>query len=791
MSLPEPPSSLDNGCSVVHDNTLYVFTPTAFMSLSLVEDAEWKELEMGQQVTGGACVGTDAELFVVGGNGGPADYNGLQKFIFADKKWETISTENQAFRNLQFHGAAYIKNANRIVVAGGNSEGRDTPSQNTYYFDLANPVNILSAAGAPPVVSPAVIPWSDDAACILWDKEVRTFASDGWVNNGVTLMEAIPPSSKALVLAGEDGSKSLYVFDLAASPNKVHRYAVWGDNNQGIQGAVDQNAKRALSLNDWPEYNSTLAPAISRAQGQYSVAQDANGRVVFVGGNNDEPLAFFDMKENSWLNAVDIVGESQKILSAESSTATTKTKASSTKTSSSESSTKTKSTTTDASSTFATSTASASETESLLASGTISESSSATATDASAIAGGSSDSDSGLSSNAILGITLGTILGFLALLVVILLLLRRRKKAQQQPSPEKAQPRNDFPPDQKDPMGLGGAPVSPFRNHHSNMSQESFSSMTILMGHTGKNNGNAAAARREMNNFADEKEMGFGASPAAPRFPNHMSTNSQDSRSSMAILMGRAGKSNGNNRNSVVGDNTQFKSTIGKPILQEAQYPTVQGQDAKGVAFDPTVAEPRARNGPLETQDGLRRSSGWNRYWSGGSALQILGFGGPPKRNTVSSDTDSHYSEQPGFRNPRVTQDSATVPPLNFEFRPEMNRVNSGSPVVSEYSKNIPFRDGVAGKIERPISKASSGYSSGIPESVNETWDPDRKDKPWGTDRATSSIYNPSFYFGQPLSPRVPPPQTPPTGVSSQPQLAMSAQSSDMSWLNLGDRARQ
>ncbi|KAL4730506.1 hypothetical protein ACLX1H_002542 [Fusarium chlamydosporum] len=780
MRLPEPPSSVDNGCSVIHDNTLYVFTPTAFMSLSLKEDAEWKEMEMGQQVTGGVCVGTDNELFVVGGTGGPADYNGLQKFVFADKKWETIATDNQAFRNLQFHGAAYIKSANRIVVAGGTTDGRQTPSQNTYYFDLANAMNIMSAAGAPPVVSPIVIPWSDDA-------EVRTFASNGWVNNGATLSEPISPSSKALVLPGDDGSKSLYVFDLAASPNVVHRYALWGDNNQGIQGATDANAKRDLSLKDWPEYNSTLAPTIARASGQYSIAQDSNGRVAFVGGNADEPLAFFDMKDNSWLNAADIVGE-QKILSADSTTATTKTKTTSTKTSSSESSTKTKSVTSDASSTFATSTASASETESLFSSETISESSSATATDAAAIAGGSGDNNSGLSSNAILGITLGTILGFLALLVVILLLLRRRKKAQQQPSPEKAQPRQNFPSDQKDPMGLGGAPVSPFRGHQSNMSQESFSSMTILMGHTGKNN--KAPAPREVSNLADEKEMGFGASPVSPHFRNHVSTMSQDSQSSMAILMGRAGKNNSNNRSSVV-DHKQLKSTISKPILQEAQYPTLQGQDAKGVAFDPNVVEPRARNGPLETQDGLRRSSGWNRYWSGGSALQILGFGGPPKRNTVSSDTDSHYSEQPGFRNPRVTQDSATVPPLNFEFRPEMNRVNSGSPVVSEYSKNIPFRDGVAGKIERPISKTSSGYSSGIPESVNETWDPDSKDKPWGTDRATSSIYNPSFYFGQPLSPRVPPPQTPPSGVSTQPQLAMAAQSSDMSWLNLGDRARQ
>ncbi|KAF4455431.1 hypothetical protein F53441_2220 [Fusarium austroafricanum] len=741
MSLPEPPSSLDNGCSVVHDNTLYVFTPTAFMSLPLKEGSEWKKLKMGQQVTGGVCVITDTALFIVGGSGGQADYNGLQKYIFADKKWETLAVGNTALRNLQYHGAAYIKNTDQIVVAAGSQDGRETPSGNTYYFPASGPYTPQAAGPASESVNPILLPWSDTEVCLLggsdWNKQVSLFnAATSWRAESISLVTPVTRSSKAMVISGDDGSKTLYVFNLEASPNQVHRYVVWGSNNQPGTDAADQNAKRDLSLNNWPDYNATLAPKASRSG--YSIAQDSNGRVVFVGGNKEEPLAFFDMKENSWLNASDIVGdESQKLLSAETSTGT-KTKTHSTKTSSTESSTKTKSVTTDF-----TSTTSATATDDSFSSATISESSSATNSNVAAVGGASSDGNSGLSSNAILGITLGTILGFIALLIVILLLLRRRKKTQQ-PSPENTQPRHDFPPDEKDPMGLGGGPVSPFRGHHSNMSQESFSSMAILMGRAGKNK---------------------------PSISRKLS--------------------NGSNRTSGSTEHKQLKSSIGKPVLQEMQHPVLQGQDTRGVAFDPTVAEPRPRNGPLETQDGLRRSSGWNRYWSGGSALQILGFGSS-KRNTVGSDSDSHYSDSIAHRNPRVTQDSATVPPLNFDFRPEMNRVNSGSPVVAEYNKNIPFRDGVAGKIERPISKASSGYSSGIPESVNETWDPDHKDKPWGTDRATSSIYNPSFYFGAPLSPRVPPPsQTPPSGVSTQPQLAMASQSSDMSWLNLGDRSRQ
>ncbi|KAJ4271902.1 hypothetical protein NW762_000611 [Fusarium torreyae] len=746
MSLPKPSSSLDNGCSVVHDNTLYVFTPTTFQSLSLEQDAEWKKLKMGEQVTGGVCVGTDSELFIVGGTGGTADFNGLQKYNYADKKWTSIPLQDPYLQNLQYHGATYVKNINQIVVYAGSQDGSLAPSDKAYVVGASEPYGIEAKPPAKLAYKPILLPFSDDEAAMVGGSDSSTLLSlyntaSGW-RYGATLAEPLSSNSQALIMQGDDGSKSLYVFDLLASPNKVHRYVVWDDKNAASDNSPDQNAKRDLSMNDWPDYNATLAPKAPRGEG-YSIAQGSDGRVVIAGGNAEEPVAFFDMKENSWLDASDVVGpESQKILSAES-TSTTKTKTSSTKTSSTESSTKTKSVTSEESSSFGTSTATATASDSFSASETISQSSSATNSDIAPVGGGSSDGHSGLSSNAILGITLGTILGFLALLIVLLLLLRRRKKAREA-TPEATRPRHEFPPDEKDPMGLGGAPVSPhFRGHTSNVSQESYSSMAILMGRAGK--GKTSISRK---------------------------------------------LSNGTNRSSVSTVHKQLKSSISKPILQEMQHPVLQGQDTRGVAFDPTVAEPRPRNGPLETQDGLRRSSGWNRYWSGGSALQILGFGAS-KRNTVGSDSESHYSDSIAHRNPRVTQDSATVPPLNFDFRPEMNRVNSGSPVVAEYNRNIPFRDGVAGKIERPTSKASSGYSSGIPESVNETWDPDYKEKPWGTDRATSSIYNPSFYFGTPLSPQMPPPQTPPSGVSTQPQLAMASQSSDMSWLNLGDRARK
>ncbi|EXK23802.1 hypothetical protein FOMG_19439, partial [Fusarium oxysporum f. sp. melonis 26406] len=57
MSLPKPPTSLDDSCSVIYENILYSLTPEAFLSLPLEEGAKWKKLEMGEKVSGAVCVG--------------------------------------------------------------------------------------------------------------------------------------------------------------------------------------------------------------------------------------------------------------------------------------------------------------------------------------------------------------------------------------------------------------------------------------------------------------------------------------------------------------------------------------------------------------------------------------------------------------------------------------------------------------------------------------------------------------------------------------------------------------
>lgn len=736
MSVPQPPTSLDKSCSVIHDNILYSFSPEAFLSLALEEGAKWKKLNMGEKVSGASCVGTDSAMFVVGGTTDNADFTGLQKYTYSSKEWSTITPTDLATKNRQWHSTTYIKANDAIVMYAGSQDGVYGPSSQTFSIQASEPYTLNSyTATSPPALLPILLSWSDADAVMVGGDATNTKVYlfnpiAGWRDFGASLADPIAKdtsSIQGIMMDGGDGSKSLITFDMTQSPNHVDRIVLQDENGTPVTNSApvaNKGGKRDLTLSNWPNYDSDLAPTSTRTN--FAIAQGDDGTVVFTGGNSDDPIAMFDANENSWMNATDVFSneKSFKIKATASSTVSSTTATST-------------SISTSISSSISSSTTISSTTETTAAS---------TSDAAVAPASGSKDDHNGLSSNTILGITLGTILGFLAVLGLLVLLLRRRKRQQNHTEIGHARRASGLPaPDEKDPAGFTNdsfPPRSPghFRGHHPQLSQESYSSMAILMGRMGQQK--ASLSRKPSNDT---------------------------SRSSVSSL------------------HKQFKSTISKPI------PQASTQDDRGVAFAPTTAapRPRPRNGGAEPPpDGMRRSSGWNRYWSGGSALQILGFGGS-KRNTVGSEQSSRYSEG-NSHNPRITQDSATVPPLNFDGRPEVNSVVSGSPVVAQQHNKMLHTEGMSGKIEvdRPVSKASSGYSSGIPESVSEAWNPAVEgSKPWGTDRAPSSAYAPSYYYGTSQAPSVAGSRKPPSGVSQQPQLAM-ASTSDMSWLNLGDQSR-
>lgn len=739
---PKDAGALDSSCSFVHDNTLYSFSENGFLSLPLQDSAQWKTLSMegGVKVKGAACTGKEAgdasSLIVVGGWSDNNDYSGVQEYNFKDQKWTQLAMDQPYMKNRVGHSALYNPATTSIVVFSGVvvKAAGDAPgaSGDTFKIDVRgapdskHQVNAGTApdGGRANVVRPMLFPW-DGADCALIsgpgdDGNVYLFNTDlqsqpgapsSWRKVGSISPEdswaADSTGIRATLVKGSDNSFNILKFNLAASPNTVDRILV----AHGAGGAM-YNAKKAttnkrnldVSEANWPAYNATNAPNAKREGA--AIAQGPDGMIVLSGGNKDEPVALFNAQKNTWFKAADVLGDqSQKILATSSTTTT--------------------STTT--SSTFTTSVSS-----------TTSSTITATPTESSPA---STPEKHGPSSNAILGITLGTIAAFLALLLVILLLLKRRKRRM---NPNQGAVLN---PDEKDTVAFAkstqpSASPAHYRGHNPQLSTESYSSVAILMGRMGP----------------QKQER----------------TNGKTSRAS--------------DRSSIGSLHKQFKSTISKPIPQPSNNPMLEAHDDRGVAFDPSVAEPRPRNGPMPTQDGTRRSSGWNKYWSGGSALQILGYGN--KRATATSERSSRYSEANSTNNNatghsvRATQDSATVPPLNFEGPPEVNSVNTGSPIVSQYSSKVPT-EGIAGTIERPVSPMSSvsGYSSGVPESINEMFQHSDRSKPWGTDRAPSSIYQHNKADSTSA------PQT--SGVSQQPQLAMAATSSDMSWLNLGDQSRK
>ncbi|KAM0462739.1 hypothetical protein ACHAPV_003563 [Trichoderma viride] len=767
MSLPKPPSSLDGSCSVIYDNTLYSYSPQGFLSLSLESGAEWKKLPQGAAVTGGACVETNpndaanAALFIVGGTAA-GDYNGLQKYTFSTGNWTTITPSVPVTQNRLHHGATYIQADDVILVYAGSQDGSTGPSSQTFTIQASEPYAARSfQSSATPAISPFLTSWTNSDAAMMSgdgvDGHIYWFNPQaGWRYSGAGLSKPLNTASgsvTAALVSGDDGSKSLYTFDLSQSPNAVTRTIVQDAAGNPLPNSAPIAARsieqRGLTLGNWPDYNSTLAPTTTRTN--FAVAQAPDGTVVFSGGNDQVPLAIFNADKNGWVDAKALLDDQQISIQDVSSSSTTTT-ASKTKTTSSARHTSTTHSTSTATTDSPSTTGSFTGSFTGTATGTAAAGVSDLSVPALPTGSGSASDDSGPSSNAILGITLGTIAGFLALLGLILLLLRCRRRQQLHPET--------------------GKPKTPPINEKSNavFAQSTFAKSTL-------------------------------PPQVAKQFQGHQHTASSESTSSMAILMGRVGQHKPRKLSN------DFKSQISKPILQPLQAPILSVTDEKGDPFDDSAAELRPQEGLAGADDGTRRSSGWNKYWSGGSALNILGYGAsqPPaqapapaapaqvsaQRATVVSDrsshySQSHYSQAPTTLNARATQDSATVPPLNFEAPPGMNRVNTGSPVVSSYP-DIPWKEGMAGKIERPISAVSalsatsSGYSSGIPESIQESWDPTHAGKSWGANRAPSSAYAPSIVSSaQPQG----------LGVSKQPKLATASTSNDMSWLNLGENSR-
>lgn len=752
---PKPKVALNNICSVVYNNTLYTYSADAFQSLGLEKGSEWKSLKQGEGVSGAACVGSKTAFYVVGGTGGSSDYKGLQRYTYSTGTWDSIDPVVPVTQNRTDHGAVYLEGSDSIVVYAGSQAGDPNPSTQTFSISATEPYSVLAYQneGAPPTSKPILLRWSERQAAMVGGSATNTqvmlfTVGAGWSNSGATLASPLKTGTEqwqAVLVSGDDGSKNLITFDMSVSPNVANRTVLIDEHGAPVTKAAaitkrsddhrrsdqDEVGRRATALTQetWPSYNATYASTAIRSN--YAAAESDDGQVVLSGGNTDDVLCIFNAKSNSWVNATALLAEDeQKVLSVSSS-------------SSSSSSSATATSTTASGTLFATLSPTTAP-EPTAAAGTTSTSTHSSST---------STSSSGLGTNGILGVVLGSIGGALVLLILLYCQIRKRKRTQ------------DF----------------------------------IQAGHARRASG--ASERPEKEGMAVVTES-YPRSPTNPTFMRgHQPKASTGSFSSMAILMGK-GPKNSMEGGPRPGSSKQMKTMPG--MGQAAPMRPVPAlapdlRDEKGVSFAADTAEPRpGLRVPADQQDGLRRSSGWNRYWSGDSAaLNILGYGNGQQtnRNTVASE-GSHYSTNGSAVDPRyrMTKDSATVPPLNIDDgRPRFSRVNSGSPTVSNYPAAVTQQHMSAEYSDRD-SRGSDfdGYSSGIPASVQDSWDPTAASKPWTNGgRATSSMYSNAFPMPPTPSEQRPPlPRNIPSGISQQPQLAR-ADTSDMSWLNIGEQQYQ
>lgn len=742
MLLPEPAVSLAGSCTTIFNNTLYSYSAAGFQSLILEEGSAWKKLASGKSVDGGVCVGSTpkdasgAGLFIVGGKSSQADYPGLQKFTYSTGKWETITPQVTVTKDRVYHSATYINNTDAILVYAGTTDGVENLSQQTFTIGASEPYGVLAFQSdiSPPGVAPLLLPWSETQAALIggnsWNTQVMLFDTTVNVNgfNGSWIDSGVTLAEP-----------------LSKNSTAVKATIIQGDDGSKHLYTFDLTTLPNV-VNRTVLIDATGAPVVLSAPVKPAMAdkkEKPDGKPVVdqrdLVANNWPPYNGTyapQSKREGYSIATDSKGlvvmsggndnDVLCVFDAKANTWENATAILGAELLSTQSAPSTTSATT--------STITPVSTDRVIQTETTSPTP--------APAAASAPSKSSLPSTTVLGIVLGSIFGAAIILALILVCLKRRQRRQSFAEVGHARRASGIP--EKSLFFEDSAKASGgyFRGHTQQDSQNSFSSMAIF--------------------------LGKGQKPTIQR-----KSSGEKRRVSSGSVYGK-----------------DIKQTISRPQPQMTTQPSFLNQTEK-VVMPPEPAQPKPRSRPpVDTDSTLRRSSGWNRYWSGGSA-SILGLGGSNKSRpeTEVSDESSHYSDF--FRR---TQDSATVPPLQIpEGRPSFHRVNSGSPTISQYEPRI--REGMSGQIERPVSAvSSSGYSSGIPPSVTEAWDPTVPQKPWGSDRAPSSAYSSytasdSFYptgLAAPTANRSPMGM----GISKQPQLAVASMSTDMSWLNLGDNDR-
>lgn len=400
MTAPTPPIELEGHCSVIYNNTLYAFSPKGFLSIPLKENGNWTRLDPGVGVSGAVCLTggmegneSDEAFYVVGGTGASsANYMGLQRYSFKDQKWESLNARGGAVKDLQYHGAGYIKSSSEILVYGGSNTGDKVPSPATLLISTISPYDVSAEPpqGAPAALEPTLTPWSDSQVAMIGgsaDPGIYLYgASTGWKPSGATLPSPVQAAHHC-VLVTSHGDKVVEEFHLGVKPNTVTSYIV-SNHGKPMNPAIEVGASSGKrSVSNYPTYDGTLAPAQKRSG--YALAQADNGLVVVSSGKSERSLAIFNSTSNSWVNSTELFyGSNQQHTLKATTTSTT-----------------------------------SNTTPTATTSSTASNTHTSSPTPAAAPSGGSDD-DLGT----ILGATLGSVTGLALILLVILFLLRRQRQ---------------------------------------------------------------------------------------------------------------------------------------------------------------------------------------------------------------------------------------------------------------------------------------------------------------------------------------------------------------------------
>lgn len=707
MSPPAPPHPLENHCSVIYNNTLYVYSPQAFQSLPLESGAQWNQEAMGISLTGSTCdlgwVEGDSSrpaMFVVGGSTNGTQYPGLQRYSFLDRNWTTITPIVSVTENRQHHGSAFLNATSQLFVYGGSQDGTAGLSTQTFLISTVAPYGVQAfESSAPPVTDPIVLPWNETSAVMVGGSATNTAVftftpQSGWQYEGVSLTAPIvdQASSASALLTLADGSKVIETFDMSKAPNTVNSSvllnpggnpASYGETpgsttsstSASTSTAPSRKRKRDLTLSNFPTYNSSLAPQTTRTG--ISLAQGSNGYIVISGGNDQDPLCIFDQSSNGWLNA-------SQLLQAKPSTVT------------------------------------------VGGPGNITSSSAPTT---SAQTKASSDHHPLI----ILGAVLGSLFGVIALCIITLLLLRYLKKRKQGQHKRRA---SEFPDDKKPTRRS-----TSFSFHEAqDQSLQPFSSAGMPMGRSPVPSASAAffkeiedrakyaPARPEPSNLTRSALEGTQAGPSSKSRPLILPSKSQDTSKSMESS-GVAEASSGE-------VDPSLKQT-GNRKTDEGWSKYFQGNNAINLTDGRSTYDPRTSRSDY-------RGSAW-------AEQSALAQPRSPREDTepVGSGFQFRRGNVP-FGSPSLEHPSTDSRGMGLAVSEGISPRISGGGSVSSLSSTVSQEEPHDGRHDTvDYDKIGDAYSSGIPASIHD-------DQIWNAvgngfrtgNRRSSSNYTQSYTSG-------------------------------------------